>query len=115
MKVSQYLCDFNEKLKPHEAQLRMVIDGDSDAKLDLDACAKHVSDMIKSSFLNREHAKTLTVTKINGHSTKVDVKPATNVGTTYAKSPCPAGCEREFAPQGLRAHLNKFHPEYKPE
>lgn len=116
MKVSHYRCDFNTNLKEHDAVLHLIIDGaDPTAKVDLDACAKHALSMIGSSFLNRDSAKTITVTKINGSSTKVDVKPVSSEGVTYAKKPCPAGCEREFAPQGLRAHLQKFHPDYKPE
>ncbi len=115
MKVSQYICDFNENLKSHDAQLRLIVDGDHpESKRDFDVCAKHALSMITSSFLNLDGAKTLHVSKINGSSTKVDAKVQTTVAVTYEKKPCPAGCERLFAPQGLRAHLNKFHPDYKP-
>jgi hypothetical protein len=117
MKVSQYLCDFNENLKSHGAHLHMLVDeADAVKKKDFDVCSKHVLSMIASSFLNREGAKTLTLTKINGSSTKVETKAdQSHAGVTYEKKPCPAGCGREFAPQGRRAHLAKFHPDYKPE
>lgn len=115
MKVSQYICDFNENLKSHDAQLRLIVDGDHpESKRDFDVCAKHALSMIASSFLNLDGAKTLHVSKINGSSTKVEVKAAAPAGVTYKKNPCPAGCGREFAPQGLRAHLVKFHPDYTP-
>ena len=116
MKVSQYICDFNENLKQHDAQLRLIVDGDNaERKRDLDTCANHALKMIASSFLNLDGAKTLTITKINGSSTKVEVKAASPAGVTYKKNPCPAGCGRDFAPQGLRAHLLKFHPDFEPE
>lgn len=116
MKVSQYICDFNENLKSHDAQLRLIVDGDNaETKRDLDACAKHVLAMITSSFLNTEGAKTITISKINGSSTKVETKAdQSHAGVVYQKNPCPAGCGRDFAPQGLRAHLQKFHPGFEP-
>lgn len=114
MKVSQYICDFDEKAKKHDAQIQLIINGESaTTKKEFDACANHTLKMITSEFLNDPHAKVLSVIKINGAaSTKIETK--SEVGRTYEKKPCPAGCGRDFAPQGLRAHLEKFHPDYEP-
>ena len=112
MKITQFVCDFNENLKQHPAVLRVIVEGGNDElRKDVDACGNHVLQLITSTFLNNTHARTCVVSKLDGTKT-VDVA-APKEKVTYEKQACGIdGCNRMLAPQGRKKHMERYHPNH---